>query len=562
MSAEARQLPDDVWLVIPARGGSKGIPGKNLRLLAGRPLLEHLLARLERWAPCERVIVTTDDEEIAALARGRATIHPRSAALAGDRTTLDEVVADVAAWLRERGAADSDLVLTLQPTSPFLRPTSILRAVELMRGGAETVLTVREDRHLRWTRDADGRPRPLFAERVNRQWLPETWAETGGIIGGRLGRILETGSRIHEPVALLELDPTEGLDIDDYAHWAVAEYYAGRKSIVIRADAAPQLGMGHVFRAMALAHELASHDVVIVTRSDGPYALGAEYLRRTPYRVEILAHEEEFLPYCHRRAPDIAVLDVLDTSEALVRAVAECSGFVVSFEDLGPGARLADVVINDLYTDFLPAENHWYGVQHAVLAPAFERISPREGARPAVEHVLVTFGGTDPAGLTVKALDAVARAGHRGRVTVVLGPGYQGEEPDLRSRGIEGQVLRDVANMAELMREADIALTSGGRTVAELMTVGVPTVVMCQNMREMRHTHASSPFGVMNVGLGELVDVDTLASYVRMLIDQPELRKDMRRRALQAVSERSNAAIAQRILAAAAERSGHHTRDE
>src|SRR5690606_30931581 len=133
-------------------------------------------------------------------------------------------------------------------------------------------------------------------------------------------QIRETGSRIHEPVALLELDAVEGLDIDDYAHWAVAEYYAGRKSIVIRADAAPRLGMGHVFRAMALAHELASHDVVIATRSDGPYALGAEYLRRTPYRVEILADEDAFLPYCRRRAPDIAVLDVLDTSEALVRA--------------------------------------------------------------------------------------------------------------------------------------------------------------------------------------------------------------------------------------------------
>src|SRR5690606_26486356 len=129
-----------------------------------------------------------------------------------------------------------------------------------------------------------------------------------------------------------------------------------------------RLGMGHVFRALALAHELASHDVVIVTRSDGPYALGAEYLRRTPYRIETLTTEEQFLPYCKSRSPDITVLDVLDTSEEFVRSLAECSGFVVSFEDLGPGARLADVVINDLYTDFLPAENHWYGVQHAVLA--------------------------------------------------------------------------------------------------------------------------------------------------------------------------------------------------
>src|SRR5690606_33738543 len=155
--------------------------------------------------------------------------------------------------------------------------------------------------HLRWTRDTKGCFLPLFERRVNRQWLPETWAETGGIIGARLGRIIETGSRIHDPVALLELDPVQGLDIDDYADWAVAEYYAGRKSIVIRADAAPQLGMGHVFRSLALAHELSSHQVTIATRCDGDYALGADYLRRSPYDLELLSDETQFVLYCRRR---------------------------------------------------------------------------------------------------------------------------------------------------------------------------------------------------------------------------------------------------------------------
>ena len=547
------RLPDDVWLVIPARGGSKGVPGKNLRLLAGRPLLRHTLDRLSGWAPVERTIVSTDDDEIAAVARDLATVHERSPELADDRATLDEVVGQVASWLLDRGAAPSDMVLTLQPTSPFLRRATILRAAEQLRNGAASVITVEDDRRLRWTRDGNGAPSPLFGKRVNRQWLPESWAETGGIIGARLGAILEQGSRIQQPMALLELDPVEGLDIDDHADWAVAEYYASRRSIVIRADASPDRGMGHVYRAVALAHELAAHDLTIATRSDGPYALGADFLARTPYRVHRLTGTDAFLDLCRELRPDLAILDVLDTTEDLVEAVATHAGFVVNFEDLGPGARRADLVVNDLYTDFVPAENHWYGVQHAVLAPSFERVTPRDECGEEVARVLVTFGGTDPGNLTERSLDALAHLGFDGDVTVVLGPGFGHPEPDLAAHGLKGRVLRDVSNMAEVMRAADIALTSGGRTVTELMTVGVPTVVLCQNTRELRHTHASSPFGVMNLGMGELVDAGSLARYVGMLIRDPELRRDMRRRALQAVRDRSNRAIADRILAAARE---------
>ena len=551
LSGADERLPSDLWLVIPARGGSKGIPGKNLRLLAGRPLLRHTLDRLAGWCPVERIVVSTDDEQIAAVARGRATVHDRSAELSGDRATLDDVLVEIAGWLRDRGASDSDIVLTLQPTSPFLRPATILRAAALVRDGAASVLTVRDDRHLRWGRDERGQPVPLFEERVNRQWLPETWAETGGVIGARLGRILETGSRIQAPVALLEVDPVEGLDIDDYAHWAVAEHYAGRRSIVIRADASRESGMGHVYRALALANELASHAPVLATRCDGPFELGADFLARTAYEVRRLRGDEGFVELCADLRPDITILDVLDTSEAFVDAVASRSGFVVSFEDLGPGARRADLVVNDLYTDFLPAESHWYGVEHAVLAPAFERTTPRPECEDGVERVLVTFGGTDPGNLTVKALQGLAHLGFAGRVTVILGPGYAHDEPDPRSHALAGEVLRDVANMAEAMRSADLALTSGGRTVTELMTVGVPTVVMCQNMRELRHTHASSPFGVMNLGLGELVDTKTLAQYLEILVARPDLRRDMRRRGLQAVQGRSNRKIADRILEAA-----------
>jgi spore coat polysaccharide biosynthesis predicted glycosyltransferase SpsG/CTP:molybdopterin cytidylyltransferase MocA len=548
----------EVWLLVPARGGSKEIPRKNLRLLAGKPLIRHVLEELGRSFDRDTIVVSTDDAEIAGVAEPLARIHERRGENATDRATLDQVAVEVASWLLEEGAHPDDYLLTLQPTSPFLSVATVRRGIELLAQGAKSVVSVRDDRHLRWTRDEAGRATPLFAARVNRQWLPPTFAETGGLIGARLGDVLATGTRVLEPVALIELDAREGLDIDSHADWAAAEFHLRRKRIAIRADASPLLGMGHVYRAVALANEMTENEIRIATLADEAHALGARFLAERPHPVQRVADEASFLAFLEQFRPHIAILDVLDTSQAYVREVKARAGFVISLEDLGPGSRVADLVINDLYTDFYPQANHWYGVQYALLAPQFDDAAPAPFA-PEVGRILVAFGGTDQHDLTAKALAALQAIGFAGEVLVVLGPGYAHGPVDVAAFGLAGRVLRSVPNMAQLMRQAHLAITSAGRTVTELMTLGVPTVALSQNLRELRHTHASSPFGVMNLGLGEHVDVQSLASHVSMIIGDRALREDMRSRALASVRDRSNRALVRRILeeaSAALEREG------
>jgi spore coat polysaccharide biosynthesis predicted glycosyltransferase SpsG len=225
--------------------------------------------------------------------------------------------------------------------------------------------------------------------------------------------------------------------------------------------------------------------------------------------------------------------------------------FLVTLENLGAGAQLANIVINDLYSDLYPQESHWYGVENAILSPYFEIVKPVESIPATVERILVTFGGTDPQNLTQKSLAALAHAGYTGEVIVVLGPGYRHGEVRLSDFGLRGDILQSVRNMAEIARSADLALTSAGRTVTEMMTLGLPTIVLCQNLRELRHTHASSVFGVINLGLGEYIDTVSLAKHIQMLMTEHQLRIDMHERTLKAVRNRSNARIVQRILDAA-----------
>ncbi|MFW6090042.1 MAG: cytidylyltransferase domain-containing protein [Gemmatimonadota bacterium] len=543
------------WILVPARGGSKGIPRKNARRLNGVPLIGHVLSELRTIAESDRIVVSTNDAEIARIASEYASIHERPEHLAGDEVTLDAVAETVAEWLLERGAEEEDLLITVQPTSPFLRAASVKRAVRLLGDGAASVISVRRDSHLRWTTDGDGRAVPLYEERLNRQELPPIFVETGGVIGVRIGDLMREGTRIQQPVSLLPLDAEEALDIDHYVDWAVAEYLVRRKRIYIRADASAGLGMGHVYRALALAHEFARHDLTLITRSDGECALGAEFLAARPYRVRRIERESEFHDAVEAGQPDVVILDVLDTEVEYVQRVKRHGAFVVSFEDLGPGSRHADLVINDLYTDVLPQPNHWYGVEFSVLAPPFDTLEARAGVASEVDGVLVTFGGTDPNNLTIKALEALAQTGFEGTVNVVCGPGYRHGDIDLDRFGLAGTVRTSVTDMAAVMQRADVAITSAGRTVTELMVAGVPTIVLCQNLRELRHTHASGPYGIINLGLGDHVAVSTLSEHIALLLEDRGLRAAMAERATKAVRDRSNEAICRRILQALDERS-------
>ena len=550
-TSNCKEQQNNVWILIPARGGSKGIPRKNLRLLDNKPLILHSLENIRGYFSQTQVIISTDDAEIKAVTEHLATLHHRPSYLANDSTTLDEVAVAVSDWLIQNGANPQDPILTIQPTSPFIQVQTILEGLKLLNDGAKSIITVRDDRHLRWTIDKQGNPAPLFAERLNRQWLPVALAETGGLIGSRIGDILDKQTRLVQPVALLEVSSEEGLDIDDYRDWAVAEFLIRRKRIVIRSDGSPALGMGHVYRAIALAQELNEHQLTIVTKCEGENRIGADFLLSQPYPVKTIEDEAEFLGLLEDIKPHITILDVLDTSETYMQKVKSYSQGVVSLEDLGPGARLADVVINDLYTDLYPQHNHWYGVQNAILSSHFETIHAPKKANRKIKKIIVAFGGTDPQNLTIKTLSALKDTSFEGEVTVVLGPGYLHKQFHLSSYQLKGTVKQSVKNMALLMQTADLAITSAGRTVTELMTLGIPTLVMCQNIRELRHTHASSPFGVINLGLGEHVAVSTLAQHIMMLLNDHKLRQDMQQRALQATQERSNRKIAQRILAVA-----------
>jgi len=124
--------------IVPARGGSKGVPRKNIRPLAGRPLIEYTIEAARGVSAVDRCIVSTDDDEIARVAEAAgAEVVMRPPELARDDTPTLPVLQHVVRTLSEREAYTCDAVITLQPTSPLRLPRHVAEAIALFESDSE-----------------------------------------------------------------------------------------------------------------------------------------------------------------------------------------------------------------------------------------------------------------------------------------------------------------------------------------------------------------------------------------------------------------------------------------
>jgi N-acylneuraminate cytidylyltransferase len=225
-----------VLALIPARGGSKSIPRKNIRSLAGHPLIAFSIAAGLAAESVTRVIVSTDDQEIASVAcrYGAETPFLRPAELAGDETPDLPVFQQALAWLEKNEAYRPEMVVQLRPTSPFRRAWHIDQAVArlLDRPEADSVRTVCipfQNPFKMWRIAPDGTLHPLIetgipeAYNLPRQALPEVYWQTGYVDVAWADTIREKNSMTGENILPLVIGQEEWIDIDSPDDWRRAE---------------------------------------------------------------------------------------------------------------------------------------------------------------------------------------------------------------------------------------------------------------------------------------------------------------------------------------------------
>lgn len=519
-------MTDHTVSIIPARKGSKGIPRKNVRNLGGEPLVAHAITTSKEAVLVDDVVLTTDSQEIAQIGHryGVDTVVNRPAELATDEVPLAPVIEHAFSTL------DSafDYVLCFQPTVPLVSADSIDAGINTGQDSvSESIIFVRDSTHHYW-KSVNGTYKPVSTDRKNRQLMNPIYEEIGIFISS--ADLVADGRRVGENPGFYEVPTSEGIDIDTYEDWQVAESQLGRKQLVYRVTGSDDTGTGHVYRGITIADQLFEHDIKFVTTVGNDLAIDA--LAESNYEYHVIEGEDEFVEYVVSNTPEVVVNDVLDTSADYVRRLKHTGARIVNLEDLGEGAKHADAVINALYEHSDPPMSHYFGFKYFCLRNEFQYAS-LHGAIPSVDRIMISFGGTDENNLTAKTLRALADCDRELYLDVVLGLGYT--EHDSLDPVIEElpptidiNISQNVDSMSEHMTGADLLVTSNGRTLYEACSLNLPTISIAQNHREQRHPFAHISRGILSLGQAEYVTEKNILTAIEDYIQNGEKRETMR----------------------------------
>jgi len=514
----------NILVVIPARGGSKGIPRKNLRLLKGKPLIYYSIQTALASKYNLDVYVSSEDDEILNTAiQFGAKIHKRDITIADDKTTLDPVI--FACYKYAKNAEDKiyDLIITMQPTSPLLKVNSLDEAISKMitDKSIETVIASKDDTHLSWRKE-NNRFLPNYKERVNRQYLTPTFTETGAFLITR-EEIISEKNRIGNKVELYLLSNGEEIDIDTYEDWNLCEYHLKRKQILFVVTGNTQVGLGHVYNTLIVANDILNHQITFLVDMNSQMAYDKIASKNYPVFMQ---EDEDMVHDIKKINPDIIINDKLDTTKEYIAQLKKLNYKVINFEDLGEGSKGADLVINAIYPEKQVLPNHYFGHKYFILRDEFI-YSKQKKVIKEVKNILISFGGVDPNNYTKKVIDTIYNycIENNINITVITGFGYHKYDSLIDYDYID--IKKNITNISRYMLEADIIFTSAGRTTYEIASIGTPTIVLAQNERELTHFFASNEFGFLNLGLGyKLSDKEVFNNFIG-LVQSVDSRKYM-----------------------------------
>lgn len=558
-----------VAAIIQARMGSTRLPGKVLMPLAGKPVLWHIVHRLRKCRMVDVVAIATStgsqDDPLALWAT--------EAGIPLVRGPEDNVLERYLLAARQLNA---DIVVRVTGDAPLVDPALIDHMIELLieknadyctgepgvvaihEGFAPLTRKALEKIGIEGASEAAGREHvDGYIKQHPDQFsivhvpIPEAHRISGTRVSVDTPADLEFLSLLYhelgaeageidvaDAVALLKRRP-ELLSIN--AHVRQKDMTAANKLVVIRCDGHPDIGLGHVVRCLAIARSLRDRLGIGIVFAMADRAPGPEMVREAGFPVELSDGEESEPLWLEevltRRRANGLLLDIrTDLAAGSIRDWRR-KGILIAVLDDGSERRLcADLAfyppvpqVDEMdWTDFTGVRLS--GWEWIPLRADFDRkLPPPANQTP---RVVITMGGSDPAGLSLLALNALQRLDVPLNARLILGRSFaHGPQlaqllPNLR---IPVTILENVNNMPEALADADLAVASFGVTAYEMAALGIPTILL-----SLTDDHACSARALHQAGmatsLGNHADVTEgqLADAIRNLLSDPEALRTMR----------------------------------
>ena len=453
-----------------------------LRKLAGKTLVQRAIDKSRELGVNDSAICVYTDSELVALSADRAGVRNYF-----DLNLATESEASVEAFLQflRRWSHEFEWVVHLSPYAPLLGIEAMQEAQRhIEQEGANVVNSARLVTDHKTSTDAQDLAAQFFH-------LPEkkifVHSDAFTIIRSSVFR-KEVTEQLKASTVFLGPDEFE---VRSHRDWWVCEKLLARKRIVFRVIGTETVGMGHIYRALSLAHEITDHEIIFVTDTDNPAAV--DELSKYEYELKV-CRPGEVVHDISALQPDLVINDVLNTAPEDVIPFHRQGAKVVNFEDLGEGARIANLTFNELYDEPQYAEsNTLWGHEYFFVRDEFSDAKPREFQKE-ISGILLAFGGIDQHDLTRKVLFSVIDLciPRKIPIYVVTGPGYARFERLVEeAKNLDNVVITHATGViSKIMEKVSLAITSNGRTVYEMAHMNIPAIVIPQHERERTHAFA------------------------------------------------------------------------
>jgi spore coat polysaccharide biosynthesis predicted glycosyltransferase SpsG/CMP-N-acetylneuraminic acid synthetase len=476
---------NDVLIVIPAIKKNAVIPDQLIKKLDGITLIQRAINTiLELNIDRKQVLILTDSDEISLIAKRNNITCKKDKLLSLNSENIVQETID-----RTKEFSQKHMLL-YRANTPLLGSDSIKLAYSkfLKLNNSLLISVKREIRNIYLIDDSK-------LKKIESQDLCD---EIGAFY------IFDKDSINERNLMLVPfiIPDEKSIEIKSYQSWWVCEKILQRRKIVFHVFGSIEIGMGHIYHSLSLAHNITDHEVMFVC--DEKYELAVKKIASTDYKVIVSNNIERTIFDIN---PDMVINDVLNTTDIFILKLKEKEISVINFEDLGSGSKYADVVFNELYeVPQYEGNNYYWGHKYLTLRDEFDDTKPNT-FRDNVEEVLVIFGGTDQNNLTLKTVKSIINICQveNIKINIICGIGYLFlDELKLYLSECEykGIVLHyAISSVSEIMEKSQLAISSNGRTIYELAEMNIPSIIVSHHERESTHDFAKLEKGFVNFGV-------------------------------------------------------------
>lgn len=495
-------------VVIPAIKKNAVIPDQLIKKLNGVTLIQRAIDTAFELTVRENVLVITDSEEISLICERNRVGYFKDSRLSIGSDNIFQITYEVI-----KGYVYEDILL-YRANTPLVDHTILLEAYQEYAKDRKFVLTSVKKSNKNLLKLEEGlltkeKPFEHYEELKAFHILSKT--------------VLEKDAMAHKPFVI---DSEKSIEIESYQAWWVCEKILQRKRIAFNVIGNTEIGMGHIYHSLALAHEITDHEITFVC--DEKYKMAVDKIASMDYRV---ISAENTLETIIKLEPDLLINDVLDTTKEYILGLKKHDMKIVNFEDMGDGAEYADLVFNDLFDEpQKEGENFLWGHEYLALRDEFYEATPHRNLE-SIKEVLITFGGTDQNNLTLLALEAIWDICKKFdiKINIVCGGAYayQNELKEFLhhsdSPKIELFIASDV--ISKIMERSQLAISSNGRTVYELADMNIPSIVISHHEREATHRFATLEKGFINLGVVDDSTPEKIRNKFLKLVEDSDYRE-------------------------------------